>query len=186
MIGMIDRLLFEFVHDHWGSEAEAKMRAATATEGQDFRGDVYYPDTQWKTNLKAAMDITQLDEEALIWAFGHYSGVALTSMYSGFITGAMTARDIITRQPRIHNTLASSFNTEAERQKVNEKFRLEEFANHTVMHYQSSNQLCTFYRSLAQWVADHFNETIEVTEPNCLKRGDHECEIHIRYLGKKG
>jgi len=185
MIGVINRLMFDFVEQNWGSEMSARFRKESQSENVDFRMDVYYPDVEWQQQLDVAIRLTGLDKEALVWAFGRYSGEVLTRQFSGFITGATSARDVITRQPRIHNTLALSFTEEAHRKTINEKFRLEEFPDHTVVHYVSPNKLCAFYRSLAQWVADSFNETIEIIEPVCMHRGDHECEIHVRYLGKK-
>lgn len=185
MIGIINKLLFEFVGHRWGDEAEGKLRAATGTEAVEFRMDTYYPDTEWQAQLAAALTVTDTDEETFVWDFGYYCGVALLQGFSGFVRGVTTAREVISRQPRIHNTLSATFAGE-ERKKINEKFRLEELTDRSIMHYQSPNRLCTLYRSIAQWAADEFGDVIEIHEPRCQKRGDPECEIHIIYKGKKG
>ena len=49
------------------------------------------------------------------------------------------------------------------------------------MHYVSGNHMCTYYRSLATWVGTHFGEEVHIDEPRCMKRGDHECQIHVRF-----
>ncbi|MCU0475577.1 MAG: heme NO-binding domain-containing protein [Anaerolineae bacterium] len=185
MIGIINKLLFEFVGHQWGAETEGKLRAETGTQMVEFRMDTYYPDTEWQAQLAAALRVTGQAEEAFVWDFGHYCGVELLKGFSGFVRGVTTTREVITRQPRIHNTLSSTFARE-DRDRINEKFRLAELSDRTIMHYQSPNRLCTLYRSIAQWVADEFGDTIVIEEPRCQKRGDAECEIHIIYKGKKG
>lgn len=185
MIGIINKLLFDFVEQNWGTEMRARLHTESQVSQTDFRMDVYYTDLEWQQQLATAIHLTGMDKEALVWAFGRYSGEVLTRQFSGFITGVTTAREVITRQPRIHNTLALSFADKTHQKTINEKFHLDELPDRTVVHYVSPNQLCAFYRSLAQWVADLFNEDIEIIEPKCMHRGDHECEIHVRYLGKK-
>lgn len=184
MIGIIHTLLFEYVQDHWGEHIHQQLCQRVGIQQPDFHMNIYYPDTQWKTSLGHAIALCGMSEDDFVWGFGRYSGEALVRMFSGFVHGASSVRDMITRQPRIHNTLASSFSTD-ERRQISDKFHLEEHPNHTVMHYISPNQLCTFYRSLATWSAEKFHEVIQISEPRCMKRGDAECEIHIRYLGKK-
>lgn len=185
MIGLINRLLFDYVESKWGAGMCEQIRTETGVKHAEFRMDVYYPDTEWQAVYTKAIELSKMSQDEMEWEFGIFSGNALTSQFSGFMAGATSAREMITRQPRIHNTLAMAFHDSAERAKINEKFHLEEFPDHTVMHYSSANKLCVFYRSLAQWVADHYGENIEITETKCMKRGDEECEIHIRYLGKK-
>ncbi len=184
MIGIINTLLFEYVQDHWGEQIHQRLCERAGLSQPNFRMNVYYPDAEWKTLLGHAVTLCGIAEEDFVWAFGRYSGEALVRMFSGFVHGATGVRDVITRQPRIHNTLAASF-TNDERRQISEKFRLEEHLTHTVMHYTSPNQLCTFYRSLATWAAEKFDEAIEISEPRCVKRGDAECEIHVHYLGKR-
>lgn len=185
MIGLINRLLFDYVESKWGAAMCERIKAETGVSHSEYRMDVYYEDSEWQAVYKKAIELSGMTQDELEWEFGYFSGNALTQQFSGFMTGAVTARDMISRQPRIHNTLAMAFHDPAARAKINEKFHLEEFENHTVMHYASPNQLCTFYRSLAQWVAEHYQEDIVIQEHQCMKHGADECEIRIDYRGKK-
>lgn len=185
MIGLINRLLFDFVESKWGTEMCDQIRAETGVNHPEFRMDVYYPDSEWQAIYSKAIELSKMSQDELEWEFGIFSGEALTNQFAGFMAGVTTAREMITRQPRVHNTLAMAFHDAEARAKINEKFHLVESDDSTIMHYSSPNKLCVFYKSLAQWVADHFNENIEITETTCMKHGNHECEIHVRYLGKK-
>lgn len=186
MIGLIPALLFDFVEKNWDASMVSKIKhQAGVSENKEFRLDTYYPDEEWRSLFKAAVTILKMDPDEVEIAFARYCGEDLVIRFSGFLKGANSARDVITRQPKIHNFIGSSVQDVQSRQAISDKFRLEDRPDETIMHYVSSNQLCLFYQGLAQWVADYFNETIQMSEPHCLKRGAAECEIHVKYLGKK-
>lgn len=102
--------------------------------------------------------------------------------FSGFFRGAKGARDMIARQPVIHNNLASGLSEDA-RRRVSDKFRLEDKGDTLVMHYSSPNQHCTLYIGLATWVAQHYGEALEIRHDRCMKKGADECEIVLRFPG---
>jgi hypothetical protein len=104
---------------------------------------------------------------------------------AGFFKGCTSTRDFLKMQPNIHNMMASSVRDAAAKRQIMDKFRLEEVDGETVTHYVSPNRHCTLYRGLAEWVAEYYRERIEIQEPRCQKRGDPECEIHVKHLGAR-
>lgn len=186
MIGVIPNILVEFVTQNWGREMVERIHKEAGIDHTDYHINVYYPEDVWKSLYDKTTELVPMDREEFEWAFGRYSGEYLKRQFGGFMKGATHARDMITRQPRIHNTLAMSFHDSDTRDAINQKFRLEEFGDHTVMHYGSSNHMCTYYRALAEWVAEQYGTPITIEEPLCMKRGDHECEIHVKYLTPQG
>ncbi|HXV99029.1 MAG TPA: heme NO-binding domain-containing protein [Anaerolineae bacterium] len=186
MVGVIPVLLFDFVEKNWGKSAVSEIKLqAGMSDDKEFRLDTYYPDEEWRRIFKATVAVLQMDSEELETVFARYCGEDLVIRFAGFLKGVNSARDVITRQPKIHNFIGSSVQDSEARQAISDKFRLEEKPDETIMHYVSPNQLCTFYRGLAQWVADYFGEKIQIKELHCLKQGAAECEIHVKYLGKK-
>jgi hypothetical protein len=186
LIGVIPNILVDMVQQNWGREMVERIHAEAGIDHTDYHLDVYYPEEEWERLYAKTIELVDMDRDEFEWAFGRYSGEYLKRQFGGFMKGANHARDMITRQPRIHNTLAMSFRDTGTRDAINQKFRLEEFEDHTVMHYNSPNHLCTYYRALADWVAEQYETPIEIEEPLCMKRGDHECEIHVRYLAPQG
>jgi hypothetical protein len=92
-----------------------------------------------------------------------------------------TSRQFLEMQPEIHNTFAHGLQRPEDRDAVREKFRLEKLADELVVHYRSPNRLCDIYKSVARHVFEHYRDTATIEEPKCMKRGDGECELRIRW-----
>jgi predicted hydrocarbon binding protein len=186
MVGVIHQLFFGFVEKNFGKAAvaEVKRRAGVAAD-QDYRMDAAYPDDEWQRIVGAAVELSGLAAEQAELAFARYCGEELSVRMSGFFDGCKSARQFLERQPSIHNMMASSVRDPVAKKKVGDKFRIETSNGETVTHYTSPNRHCTLYRGLAEWVAEHYRERIEIREPRCQKRGDPECEIRVKYLGAR-
>jgi hypothetical protein len=184
VIGVIPSLLLNFVDQNWGTEVVQQIKSDTGLPADFvFHMHIYYDDEQWRTLWNNTVKTVHMDSDTLEWEFGYYSGEALTTQFSGFMSGITSARQMIVRQPRIHNSLSMSIADPEHRKSVNEKFYLEEMPDTTIMHYASPNRMCVFYKSLAYYVAEAFNEDIEIEEHACMKHGAEECTMHIHYLG---
>jgi hypothetical protein len=92
-----------------------------------------------------------------------------------------TSREFLEMQPEIHNTFAHGLQRPEERKAVRDKFRLEKLADELVVHYRSPNRLCDMYKAIAQRVFQHYQDQATINEPRCMKRGDVECELRIRW-----
>lgn len=186
MVGIIHELLFGFVEKNFGTEAVKNVKdPAGVGRDRKFRLDTICPDDEWSRIINSVIKVSGLEPEQAETAFARHCGEELLSRFAGFFNGVTSARDMIKRQPAIHNSIAASVQDPQARKFIMDKFRLEEKDGETIMHYVSPNRLCVFYKGLAQWLADHFNETVEIHEPRCVKKGDSECEVHVKYKGKK-
>jgi Haem-NO-binding len=92
-----------------------------------------------------------------------------------------TSREFLEMQPEIHNTFAVGLQRPEDRDAVRDKFRLEKLEDELVMHYRSPHQMCDMYKAIARNVFRHYNETATIDEPRCMKRGDPDCEMRIRW-----
>ncbi len=186
MVGVIHQLFLAFVEKNFGAPAAAEVkRRAGVAEGQDFRMDAAYSDEEWQRLLGAAVALSGLDRDQAELAFGRFCGQELSVRMAGFFKGCTTTREFLKLQPNIHSMMASSVADVAAKRKITDKFRLEELNGETITHYVSTNRHCTLYRGLAEWVAEYYRERIEINEPRCQKRGDPECEIHVKHLGAR-
>ena len=184
MVGIIHQLFFEFVEKNFGASAVAEVKKrAGVPAGQDFRMDTAYPDDVWRKIVGAAVELSGLEADKAEVAFARYCGEALSQRMAGFFKGASSAREMLKQQPAIHNMIASSLRDAGDKRKVTDKFRMEEVNGETITHYVSPNRHCALYKGLAQWVAEYYRERIDLREPLCQKRGDAECEIHVKFLG---
>lgn len=92
-----------------------------------------------------------------------------------------TSREFLEMQPQIHNTFAHGLQRPEERDAVRDKFRLEKLEDELVVHYRSANRMCDIYKGVARHVFRHYQEEATIDEPRCMKRGDAECELRVRW-----
>jgi hypothetical protein len=180
MIGIMHEILFDFVKSNFGEAAVGELRRRAGIEGKQFRLDTAYDDGEWRRIVATAVELAGGDADAVETAFAHYAGEDLVLRFPGFFRAAKGARDMIARQPVIHNNLSTGLSEDA-RRRVNDKFSLEDRGDALVMHYTSPNRHCALYIGLATWVAGHYGEALDVRHDRCMKRGADECEIVLRF-----
>ena len=93
-----------------------------------------------------------------------------------------SSREFLEMQPEIHNTFAHGLQRPEDRQAVRDKFRLEKHADELVVHYRSANRLCDMYKAIARRVFEYYGDRATIDEPRCMKLGDGECELRIRWI----
>src|SRR5262249_32029232 len=93
-----------------------------------------------------------------------------------------TSREFLEMQPKIHNTFALGLQRPDERDAVRDKFRVEKVDDELVVHYRSPNRLCDIYKAVAQRIFRHYHDEATIEETSCMKRGDAECELRIRWI----
>src|SRR5262249_42745016 len=92
-----------------------------------------------------------------------------------------SSREFLEMQPEIHNTFAYSLQRPEDREALRDKFRLEKLEDELVVHYRSPNRFCDIYKAIARRVFQHYQDKASIDEPKCVKRGDSECELRIRW-----
>ena len=92
-----------------------------------------------------------------------------------------TSREFLEMQPEIHNTFAHGLQRPQDREAVRDKFRIEKLDDELVVHYRSPHLLCDMYKAIAKHVFEHYQDQATIEEPKCMKRGDAECELRVRW-----
>lgn len=182
MVGVIQKVLLDLALLRGGPQAVSRIYlAAGIPEDRRFRIDTVYPDDEWQRMLAAACDVLELSPEALETAYAEQFGRDALRRWPVWFSMSRNAREFLERQPTIHNTFATGVRDPEARHGIRDKFRLERREQELITHYRSPNELCGLYKALARWVLRHYEEQATIEEPLCLKRGDAECEIHIRW-----
>lgn len=177
MIGVIPNILLELIKQHWGYDTVDRILDEAGIDHAVYHSDVYYPDEEWERLFAKTLELIDMDREEFEWAFGRYSGEYFKRHLPNFIRDVTNAREQIARLPHLPSMVATP-----PHQTVNHRVRVEEFDDHSVIHYTSPNHMCTFQRSLVQWMADEYETPVEIDEVLCTKKGDQECQIHVRFL----
>lgn len=182
MVGLIQKVLFDLIGEVAGPAAVAEVRRlAGIPEDLRFRLDTVYPDDEWQRLLAATGQVLGKSQDELEVAYAGFFGRDALRRWPVWFEMSANARQFLERQQTIHNTFATGMRDADARSGIRDKFRLEGRPGELVTHYRSPNQLCGLYKALAQWVLDHYREQATIEETRCTKRGDTECEIHIRW-----
>jgi hypothetical protein len=184
MIGLIPKLLVDFVEREGGAEAARRaLEAAGVAPGRHYRLDSPYDDGEVGRLWAACVAEFGRPQAEFEQVFATFFGEDAKRRWPAWFRMSASARELLLRQPTIHNSLATGLHDPAERRAVADKFRLEAPPGAVIVHYRSPHQLCGLYIALARWVLAQYGERASVDEVACRWRGSHECEIHVRWAG---
>jgi hypothetical protein len=182
MLGLIPKILLDLTHARAGPRGASEVRRrAGVPEEKRYRLDAVYPDEEWQRLLRAACEVLNLSQDDFEVEFADFFGRDSVLRWPTWFKMSLNARELLERQQTIHNAFATGVRDPEARRGIQDKFRLDRLDREIVSHYRSPNQLCGFYKALARWVLNYYHEDATVEETRCLKRGDSECQIHIRW-----
>ncbi len=182
MVGLIQKVLLDVVEAEGGPAAVADMkRRAAVPADRRFRLDTVYPDDECQRLFKAAGEVLGASQADLETVYADYFCRDAVRRWPVWFQISANARQFLERQQTIHNTFATGVRDADARRGIRDKFRIEKLDHELVTHYRSPNDLCGLYQALARWILDYYGEQAEIEETRCTRRGDAECEIHIRW-----
>jgi hypothetical protein len=175
-LGYPMKLLLNAIESRHGREAVVQtLEQAGIPVDRNYRLNEFYDDTEIQRLSAAAFQRISLEDVAE--AFYKDTLVRFPTWFEM----CKTSREFLEMQPEIHNTFAVGLMRPEERDAVRDKFRLEKLEDELVVHYRSPNRLCDMYKAIAQHIFRHYNDDATIHEPRCVKRGDSECEMRIRW-----
>ncbi len=182
MVGLVHKILFEFLEETAGTAVVLEVkRKAGVDEDKAFRMDEVYDDQEWQRLFSATGDVLGVTQDEAETAFAEFFYEDTMKRWPMWFSMSKTAREFLERQPKIHNGFATGVRDQNAGQAINDKFDLEQAEHGIVMHYRSPNQLCGLYIALARWIINHYGDDASIDQTKCLKQGDSECEIRIRW-----
>jgi len=165
------------IESRFGHEGAAQTLAeAGLPPDRVYKLNESYADSEGQRLTAAALQLVSLEDVAE--AFFKDT----LQRFPTFFEMCKTSRSFLEMQPEIHNTFAHGLQRPEERDAVRDKFRLEKLEDELVVHYRSPNRLCEMYKAIAQHVFQHYGDKATIDEPQCMNRGDGECELRIRWM----
>lgn len=139
-----------------------------------------YPDSEAVSLVTKASEMTQTAPTKILESFGEFVVGGLLRMYRPLIRGEWRTLDLIENtETAIHTAIrlrdkrAKPPNLRCERVSPAE----------VIVHYASERKMCSVARGIARGVANHYGDTVTITEKTCMHRGDDHCQISIRLEG---
>ena len=178
--GVIFNLLEELVRREFG-ESEWDHVRQDADVDSAFTSLDTYPDAVLRKLVAAVAKRAQKTPgEALQW-FGRHSMPLLASRYPTFFaTQSSTRSFILTLNDIIHPEVRRlypgadvpnfSFDTSS--------------PDELTVGYQSPRKLCALATGFIEGAADHYGETVDVEQSECMHRGDAKCVFRLRFRSR--
>lgn len=157
------------------------MDRAGMPAAYEFRMNEVYPDDQWGRLFKAVCETLNVNEQDAYAQYAVFFIADAQRRWPTWFEMSRTAREFLERQPHIHNGFSTGIQDPDARQAINDKFSLDSAGDELIVHYRSPNKMCGFYEALARAVLAHYGEEAVLEQKRCMRKGDPECEIHIRW-----
>jgi hypothetical protein len=176
VLGYPLKLLLITIESRHGREAVIQTLVEAGLPGdRGYRLNEPYADSEAQRLLAAASQRVSAEDIAETFF------VETRARFPTWFEMCKTSREFLEMQPEIHNTFAYGLQRPEERDAVRNKFRLEKLDDELVVHYRSPNRLCDMYKAIARHVFKHYQDKATIDEPRCMKLGDAECELRIRW-----
>lgn len=186
MLGYIQYVLVNSVRELGGEEALVAVAQKAGLKAlPSFRIDTDYDNAQCLALIKATGEHFGLDDKALYALYADCFIKASRQQFPLFYDMAESAYDFLRRQPRIHQTLASSVVDHSTKKAVASKFELLEEQGRFWVNYRSDNALCGLYEALFYRLLEEYGETGRLEHRRCVHRGDELCQFELFFDGKR-
>ena len=177
MKGILFNLAEEVVSQTYGERVWDDVLESAGLDGA-YTSLGNYPDEDLARLVKAAARALDVDVEDVLRAVATGAIPLLASRYPHFFTPHTSARSFVL-------TLNSIIHPEV--RKLYPGATVPEFGFDTtrddvlVITYHSARRLCSLAQGFIIGAAGHYGETVEITEPTCMHRGDAACDLHCRF-----
>lgn len=146
--------------------------------GGIYTKGMQYEDVEIKKLIAGLSEITKIDIQTLIKAFGEYLFIHLYNNSPADISHIDNLKDfLISIDGVIHKEVKRVYPSA-----YLPKFECDETTNgDLIMYYQSKRMLCHLSEGLILSAANHFDQKIVIAHPQCMHKGDEKCKLIISF-----
>lgn len=178
MLGIIFFEFRQYVLLKYGIEKWEELCTLTQSH-HDYISHVIYPDEEWFSLLKGFSKITDRSCLDIEEDMGIFSTPFLLKMSKTLIQPEWVFKDLILHvQDVIHDHIKHTI-------KVSTVpfLQVQEDSPHqlTIL-YSSPRHMCAFGKGIIKGLAQHYNTSISIEQPECMHRGDNQCRLVITLL----
>lgn len=177
MKGIIFNLVEEVVRDRYGEDAWDDLLDAAGLDGA-YTSLGSYPDEQLQRLVGAASVALGLPADDVVRTLGEAAIPLLADRYPFFfaphsstVSFLLTLNDII--HPEVRKLYPGADVP---------TFGFEESSDDSLtLRYHSDRKLCALAEGFVLGAAAHFGERAEITQPDCMLRGDEDCLLRCSF-----
>jgi predicted hydrocarbon binding protein len=175
--GIIFIEIGKFAQSRLGPQAWLEAVRAAGIPSRIYYRVADYPDEEALALLSALSAALQEPVQAVLESLGEFIVPDLLKMSRYWIKPQWRTLDLIEHtEQTIHETLRQEGSqTDPPRLRCRRTGPQE-----VVVTYDSPRRMCSLAKGIIAGVARHYGETITITEPHCMHRGDASCELIVR------
>lgn len=177
MKGVVFNLLEELVIREHGEDAWDDLLDASGVDGA-YTSLGSYDDADLFALVGAASAALDVPADEIVRWFGREALPKFATGYPEFFTGHDSARTfVLTLNDIIHPQVRRLYPGADV-----PEFEFEDTAGQPLrMDYRSERRLCSFAEGLIEGAATHYGQTVEIRQPECMKRGDERCLLTLDF-----
>lgn len=175
MHGLILKEFKDFIDDTDHTPPWETVAAEAEVEGRDYDTDSNYPDEEVLRVVHTTADLMEASSRELIIEYGQYVTYSLVDIYAPLIEDDWGSMEFMMEvEERFHPTVRDRSRAtppllDFERQGENE----------VTLTYKSPRKLCALAIGVAQALEDVYDETMDITEEQCMHDGAEHCLIRF-------
>ncbi|RKD93865.1 heme-NO-binding protein [Halopiger aswanensis] len=171
--GIILKGLKDFVTEEYDEETWTALHEAAGLRTRLYVPVTEYPDEIVLELVDAATDLTGLEEEALLAAFGRFLVPHLLSTYGVHVDREWTGLELIANvETYIHEALRAKQTGEFTPPELRTR-RVDD--RRVALAYESDRGLCALARGLLEGIADYYDEPLHIEQRRCMHEGADCC-----------
>ncbi|NUP07796.1 MAG: heme NO-binding domain-containing protein [Polyangiaceae bacterium] len=177
MHGMIFVELKRFVVATLGSPAWNQIAARAGVGSRLLLPSETYPDEELVRLIEAASQLSGKPAAELVHAFGVALAPVLLTKYIAWVSPSWRTIDLLMQtESTMHRMVRMKAPGASPPELTIERIAPDEVR----IRYGSQRKLCALARGLVQGLADHYGETVTISETSCMLRGGASCDISVR------
>lgn len=177
MHGMIFMELNHYVTEKLGKEAWNELLKQAGKPGVVYMPIGTYPDEDIVVLVGTASKITGKPVMTLLEDFGEYIAPHLMLRYATLIKPGWKTLDVLENTEKAIHVAVRARDQNATPPKL-----ICNRVSPTEVHidYSSQRKMCGVAKGIIRGVAAYMKETVTLSEPNCMHRGDAKCQLVIK------
>jgi hypothetical protein len=177
MHGIIFGELKQYVSARFGLPAWNDLLVQAGIGPKLYLAIQEYPDVEAAAIVAAASSMTGLPQAAVLQDFGEFIGPKLVTMYRAYVRPEWRTLDVIEHtEERIHKMVRLQHNGARPPYLTTTRRSDDEL----IIHYASERRMCALAKGIANGIARHYGESIEITDVTCMHRGAATCELLVK------
>ena len=177
MHGTIFAELQKYVTSKLGEDAWARLKRESGVTHDEYDPLGVYPDEEVSALVAAASRITGVPADTLLEDFGAFIAPDLLELYWGAVKPEWRTLELLENtESAIHEVV-----------RISQKGSAPPYLNarrsgssEVTITYTSPRRLCAVAKGIIRGVASHYGDSITVSEPECMLRGDASCTLLVR------